>query len=279
VGPYGESEPYPRSKRCLPISQLTRTLGPALAALLLALSACGSDDESGKDAAASEESSSADSGSESESSQDEQDSGPQPNLDEIPDVVAEVNGTEIAKDQFVDAYTPQYQQMAMQSQASGEKVDEKGLQKQVVDNLVNTELLVQEADSRGIEASQEQTDETLTSLAQQNGMKSSDEFVAALEKQGMDPETIESQVQDQVVIEELLAEEAGDTEPTEQELRALYKTLKTQQAQAGGKGQKVPPFNKVKPQLEDQLKSQKESEVAGGLIDSLRKDADIEIHI
>lgn len=179
----------------------------------------------------------------------------------------------------MSAYTPQYQQMAMQSQTSGQKVDEEGLQKQVVDNLVNTELLVQEADERGIEASAKQTDATLTSLAQQNGMKSSDEFVAALEKQGMDRDTIESQVQDQVVIEQLLAKEAGDTEPTEKELRALYQTVKAQQAQAGGKGQKIPPFEQVKPQLAQQLKSQKESQVAGGLLDELRKDAEIEVHI
>lgn len=179
----------------------------------------------------------------------------------------------------MSAYTPQYQQMAMQSQTSGQKVDEEGLQKQVVDNLVNTELLVQEADERGIEASAKQTDATLTSLAQQNGMKSSDEFVAALEKQGMDRDTIESQVQDQVVIEQLLAKEAGDTEPTEKELRALYQTVKAQQAQAGGQGQKIPPFEQVKPQLAQQLKSQKESQVAGGLLDELRKDAEIEVHI
>ena len=196
-----------------------RTLGPVLAALLLALSACGSDDESAQDAAPSEETSSSES---SGAGAEQSSAGAEPNLDAIPDVVAEVNGTEIPKDDFVSAYTPQYQQMAMQSQASGQKVDEEGLQKQVVDNLVNTELLVQEADERGIEASAKQTDATLTSLAQQNGMTSSDQFVAALEKQGMDRETIESQVRDQVVIEQLLADEAGGTEPTEKELRALY---------------------------------------------------------
>ena len=170
IGPYGEAEPCPHVRKgASPISQLTRSLGPVLASLLLALSACGSsDEESSKDAAPSEESSSSESsGSESSGSgSGEESSGAEPNLDAIPDVVAEVNGTEIPKDDFVSAYTPQYQQMAMQSQASGQEVDEEGLQKQVVDNLVNTELLVQEADERGIEASAKQTDATLTSLAQ-----------------------------------------------------------------------------------------------------------------
>ena len=55
--------------------------------------------------------------------------------------------------------------------------------------------------------------------------------------------------------------------------------MKAQQAQAGGQGQKIPPFEQVKPQLAQQLKSQKESQVAGGLLDELRKDAEIEVHI
>ena len=55
--------------------------------------------------------------------------------------------------------------------------------------------------------------------------------------------------------------------------------MKAQQAQAGGKGQKVPPFEQVKPQLEQQLKSQQQSQVAGTLLDELRKDAEIEVHV
>jgi len=253
--------------------RLKHTLAPALAALLLALSACGgNDEESSKDASSESSSESAESGS-------GEDQAGQPNLDDVPDVVAEVNGTEIEKAEFEDAYQQQYQQMAMQSQMSGGKVDENGLKKQVVDNLVNTELLVQEADDRGIEVSQEQADAELTKLAKQNGMKSGDEFAKALEKQGMDRETVDEQLQAQVQIQQLLAEETGDTKPSEKELRALYQTAKAQQEQAGKKGQKVPPFEQVKPQLVDQLEQQKQSEAASTLIEKLRKDAEIEVHV
>lgn len=250
-----------------------RSLGPLLASLLLALSACGGSDDGGSDGAS-------DGGGDTAGTSQQQDptAAPEPDLDGIPEVVAEVNGTEIPRDEFVDAYTPQYQQLVMQSQGSGGKVDEKGLQQQVVNNLVNAELLVQEADDRGFDASARQTDDALQELAEQNGMKTADEFVAALEEQGMEAATIESQVADQVRIDQLLADEAGGAEPTEKQLRDLYRQLK-EQASSGGQGQQVPPLAKVRPQLEDQLKSQQESQVAGDLLQDLRKDADIQIHI
>lgn len=254
--------------------RLTRTLGPALAALLLALSACGGSDD--QDAGASSESAEE---SSSSPETEETGSGPQPDLADVPDVVAEVNGTEIGKAEFESAYTPQFQQMSMQSQASGEKVDEEALTKQVVDNLVNAELLVQEADARGFSASQEQTDAALEELAQQNGLKSGEEFLAALEEQGMEREAVETQVQDQVQIDQLLADEAGGSEPTTQEMRELYAQVKAQQAQAGAQGQKVPPFAEVKPQLAEQLESQEQTRVATTLLEGLREDADIEVHV
>lgn len=253
-----------------------RFLGLTLAALLLAVSACGGSGDGGD---------AGDQASDKSSASQEQDgaSATEPDLEGIPDVVAEVNGEELGKAEFVDTYTAQFQQMAMQAQSSGQPVDQDQLKKQVVDNMINGELLVQEAEERGHNASQERTDRALEALAQQNGMKSTDEFVAALEKQGMDRETIESEVQKQVKIDQLVASAGGDTEPTEKELRALYDDVKKQQEQAGAEGgqggQKLPPYAKVKPQLADQLKSQKESEAVNALVGELRKKADIQIHL
>jgi hypothetical protein len=265
----------PSPTKGVPFLRPHRILGLTLAAALLAVSACGGDDDSNGDAASSQESSSQES-----SSGESQGASSEPDLSDVPDVVAEVNGEELGKDEFVDNYEAQFQQMSMQAQSSGQPVDEEQLKKQVVDNMVNGELLVQEAEDRGFDASQQQTDKALEDLAQQNGLKSSDEFVAALEKQGMDAETVQSQVEEQVMIDQLLASTGGGSEPSEKDLRAYYDDLKKQQEQAGGQaGQKIPPFDKVKSQLADQLKSQQEQQVAGALIQKLRKDADIEVHL
>lgn len=251
----------------VPAVRFNRLLGPILAVLLLTLAGCGGSDGGGDagDAASDKQSESA---------------GAQPDLEGVPDVVAEVNGEEIGKDEFSDVYTQRFEQMAAQSQTTGQAVDQDQLKQQVVDSLVNAALLVQEADDRGFSATGKQTEQELGDLAEQNGMKSADEFVAALEQQGMERATIESQVQDQIRIEGLLAEVGGDKEPGEKELRALYQQVKAQQGQSGGQGgQQIPPFAKVRSQLVDQLKSQQESEVANTLIEDLRKKADIQVHI
>ena len=87
------------------------------------------------------------------------------------------------------------------------------------------------------------------------------------------------QVATQVMVELLAADEDGSIEPTEKELRARYAQVKQQQAKAGQQGQKVPPYAKVRDQLAEQVKSEQVGTVAGALVQSLRKDADITVNL
>src|SRR5918994_509368 len=205
--------------------------------------------------------------------------GAEPDLEGIPDVVAEVNGEEVTKEEFTPIYEAAFQQAAMQAQMSGEAPDEEALKKQTVDDLVDTELLVQEADARGLSVSDEDIDAELSDLAQQNQMGSAEELLAAVEKQGITEEQARSQVETQVLVEQLVTDEDGSAEPTEKELRAMYAQAKQQQAQAGQAGQKIPPFAEVRDQIEEQARSQQVGEVAQALVDGLRKDADITVNL
>lgn len=248
-----------------------------MALLLVGASACGGAEGDGGDASG---------GAEAQQQREKEagPSAPKPDLDGVPEVVAEVNGQEIPRDQFVQAYESQFQQAAMQAQSSAQEVDQDQLKKQVADNLVNTELLVQEADERDIKVSDKEVDQTLQELAAQNGLESVDAFVAAMEQQGMDRAEVVSQMQTQVRIERLVSSEAGDVSVSEAELRALYDKLVAQQEQAGAQAgaqpaQPVPPFAKVRSQLEDQVKAEKESEVAQRLITDLREKADVVVNV
>ena len=84
-----------------------------------------------------------------------------------------------------------------------------------------------------------------------------------------------------MLVEGLVADEAGEVEPTEQELRDLYAQVKKQQAQAGQQGQQqpIPPYAKVKAQLEQQAVAQEQGRIAQELVDELRKDADITMNL
>jgi hypothetical protein len=247
-------------------------LGFFLALVLVGASACGGADEDGGDTS---------NGAQQQQEEKQADpSAPQADLEGIPEVVAEVNGEEIPREEFVQAYEAQFQQAAMQAQTSGQEVDQDQLKKQVADSLVSTELFVQEAAERDISASDQDVDQRLKQLSAQNGLESVDAFVAALEEQGMDREEIDSQVRTQVLIERLIESEAGDVSASKQEVRAMYDELVAQQEQAGEQaGQEMPPFAEVRPQLEEQVESEKKSEVAQGLLQELREDADVVVNL
>jgi peptidyl-prolyl cis-trans isomerase SurA len=255
-------------------------LGLLTAAAVLSLSACGGggDGDSGGDSA---DASSATSDSPGDDTSDSSGSSGAdgPDLDGIPDVVAEVNGEEVTKEDFVPFYEASFQQAAMQAQASGEDPDEEALKEQAVDDLVDTELLAQEAESRGIEISDQDVDDELAALAEQNGMKSAEELLNAVEAQGLTEDQARSQIETQVLIEQLVADETGPIEPTDKELRALYEQARKQQEQSGQSGQEFPAFEKVRSQLVEQAKAQESGKVAETLVTDLREDAEITIHL
>lgn len=252
-------------------------LSLCLVLFLFGAAACGGSDDKGSGEASSGEKKN----SQKQEQKQKQGNGdaPKPDLKGIPEVVAEVNGEKIAKAEFVEAYKGQFQQLAMQSQTSGQELDQDQLKKQTVDSMIGTELLVQEADKRDLTASEKDVNNTLNELAQQNGLKSADEFMAAMQKQGMNEKEVRSELETQVKVDQLVAAEAGDTRPTEKEIKQLYAQLTAQQEQSGGQGSEVPPLKKVRPQLEEQVKSQKESEAAQALVRDFRKDADVTVNL
>lgn len=202
---------------------------------------------------------------------------PEPDLEGVPDLVAEVNGEEIKKEEFESAYVGQFQQMAMQAQMSGQEVDQDQLKTQIAESLVGQRLLMQETDNRSIEASEEEIDETLTSIAEQNGLASTDEFLAALEEQGLSEEEVMDQVAAQVKVDKLIAEEAGDLEASDEEIQKFYDDMKAQQEEMGGG--ELPPLEDVKSELEMQIVQQKENKVVQELVAELREGADVKVHI
>jgi len=205
----------------------------------------------------------------------------EPELEGIPDVVAEVNGEEISKKEFVSTYEGQLQQAAMQSQMSGQEVDQDQLKKQIAEGMIGQKLLIQEADNRGFDATEEEINETMNELVEQNGLESKEEFMAALEQQGMNKEEVMSQVETQIKVNQLISDEYGDMEPTEEELKEAYEQMKAQQEQMGqeGKDSEMPAFDEVKSKIEAQVKSQKESEASQKLVQKLREEADVTINL
>ena len=250
-------------------------LGLSLGTSLLVLSACGGADESAENENAQPETQEQAPSGEENAAQPEM---PEPDLEGIPEVVAQVNGEEVSKEDFEAAYTGQFQQAAMQAQMSGQEIDQDQLKNQLAESMVGQKLLIQEAENQKLAASDEEVNQTLEQLAQQNGLETTDEFLKALDEQGMKEEEVRSQVATQVKVDQLIAESAGDTTPSEEEVEAAYEQIKEQQEQMGSE-EELPAFEELKQDLEEQVKTQKENEATQTLVAELREKADVTINL
>lgn len=264
--------------------------GLSITASMLALGACGGDEsadnkEDAQKQQESEEQTASEDGGEGQSGGEqasgEQPEMPEPDMEGVPDVVADVNGEEVTKDEFQKTYESQFQQAAMQQQMSGQEVNQDDLKKQVADGMVSQELLIQETDNRGIEAPEEEVNKTIDEIVKQNQLESQDDFFAKMEEQGMKKDEVMSQVETQVKMDQLVAEETGEVEPSDEELKKIYDQQKEQMSQMQGEegGQEMPSFDEMKPQLKEQVVMQKESEAAQKLAEELKEKSDVTVNI
>lgn len=207
----------------------------------------------------------------SESSASAPAEAPTPDLEGIPDVVAVVNGLEIPKDEFTAAYERAFEASSMQAQMSGQPVDQEQLKTQTLDNMIGTKLLLQEADKRGIAASDDAVTAATEELIANNQVETEEELFASLEERGIPKDEAQAQIKQQVQLDSLLAEEGADAKPSEDELKKIYEDGKA----AAGEGAEVPPFEEVRAQIEQQAIENKKNEVAVALFTELRESGDV----
>ncbi len=234
------------------------------------LAACGAD---GDDQATSD----------AEQSQQGEQAMPEPELDNIPDVVAEINDREISGATFAESYEAQFQQLAMQAQMGGQEPNQDELKSQALDMMINAELLVMEAEDQGFSASDEDVDEFLSTMAEENGMESGDALMEEFESQGLNQERVREDLRKEVLIEQVVGT-LDVEEPTEEELQEMY-DQQVEQLEAMNEqveedqAQEVPSFEELEPQLAQQATTQQENAAISGLLEDLREEADIETHI
>lgn len=203
-----------------------------------------------------------------------------PNTDDLPDPVAEVNGTEISKKEFVSVFEGQFTQMSMQSQRGGEPVDEQQLKTQTLEGLVGSELLRQEAVERGLKVTDAEVDESLAGFAEENQV-SNDEFMTAMGEQGLDRDDVLEQIEKQLLVEKLIVDEYDEFTVTAAEVEAGYEQLSQQQAMSGGgqAGGGLPPLEQVRGEVEEQLMAEQQGQAMQKLSQELRADADVTEHL
>lgn len=240
-------------------------------AAALALTACTpSDDDASAESPSAEETTSADAGADAE--QPEMPELPEADLEGVPDVVAQVNGEDISKEEFTTTYEGQLQQAAMSQQ--GQEVDQDQLKQDVVNMLIDNRLLVQA--SADVEATDEDIDATLSDIAAQFGLSSPEEVISTFGEQGMSEEEVRDEAASQFRVNSYIASEADVPEPSEEELRELYDAVVGQMGEDAGE---VPSFEDAREQLAQQAKQEKENAAVEKILTDLREDGDVTINL
>ena len=215
-----------------------------------------------------------------------------PSLNQENEVVATVNGEEITSQQLaqqanvnqilqqVSQVDQQLAQLLASSEAGNTVLEE--LQKAKLDGLIDNVLLEQAAEESDITLTQEEKDEIYeqqkSQILQQNQINE-EQFLSILEQQGYENEEAykkEFSNNPQIKINQLIEQEVlANIEISEEELKEAYEQSKDALEQSGQDAS----YEEIKPQLEQMLKQQQQSQAIQQYLEQLREDAEIEKNI
>jgi parvulin-like peptidyl-prolyl isomerase len=188
------------------------------------------------------------------------------------DVVAIVNEDSITKEEFTESLE-QFKMSYAQQGMNVEDMEEAQLdqmEQQVVDQLVNTKLLLQAAEKNNIKATDEEIEQSLGQIKGQ--FENDEDFNNALEANKLTIAQLEKQIAEELKINQYIKDNVQEVTVEEEEVVAMYDQYKEQ-------SEEVPAYEEVKEQLEQQIKQQKNQEEVGKLVQKLREDSKIEVKI
>lgn len=184
------------------------------------------------------------------------------------DLVATVDGEGISKQEYnkeLKAMKASYEQQGMPADQMDGKM-KKELEKSVLDQMINAELLLQTAEKNGISIKQKEVDAELEKI--KANFENEKQFEAELKKNKLNENELKDQLKKQMAVSKYLESKIGKVEATDQEIQAMYDQYKQQ---AESQKQKPEALEKMKPQLEQQVLSQKENEQISKLVEEIRK--------
>lgn len=192
------------------------------------------------------------------------------------DMVATVDGEGISKQQYekeLEATKASYAQQGMPVDQMDSKQQEE-LEKSVLDQMINAELLLQSAEKDGISVEDKEIDAELEKI--KGNFEDEKQFEDALKKNEMTEKDLKGQLKKQLTVNKYLDGKIGKVEATDEEIQAMYDQY-TQLAKA--QEQEPEKLEKIKPQLEQQVLSEKENEKISKFVEDLRKENEDKIKI
>ncbi len=184
-----------------------------------------------------------------------------------------VNGTRIEQALYDKNYAQLSAQAAQQGLDAATPEVAAQIKQQSIDIVVNSELLRQAARAAGVEVTQEQIDDRYEQIVTAQG--SLDQLKTRMTELGITEESLMMDIEDEILIQTHLASavDSSSITVTEEEVKALYDSI------AGNAAVDVPPLEEVRAQVEQEIRYGKEQELISEYIETLKKDATIEVLI
>ncbi|TSB45148.1 SurA N-terminal domain-containing protein [Alkalicoccobacillus porphyridii] len=247
------------------------TIGISAFALAVGLTACAGDSEEQAD---TNEQPQEQEGAEQDPAGD---MAAETNYDEIPDVVATVNGVDVTKDEFIAQYEQSMQnQMMMGGEANPEstEVDEM-IKEDSIDMLVSTELLIQASNEEGIEVTDEEADAQLEQLMAMYQIGSEEDLEEILSQQGVTVDEFRDELRESMKPQKYIEQRAQVEEPTDEEIEARYEEMTA----AVEDEEDTPSLEDTRDEIAEQLRNEQANNAAPEIIEELREEGEVEIFV
>ncbi|MCK1993090.1 SurA N-terminal domain-containing protein [Peribacillus muralis] len=188
--------------------------------------------------------------------------------------VATVNDEEITGAEYNTVLSTTQMQMQQFGQDPTSKEGAKQIKEQTINSLVGQTLLLQAADKKGYTASKAEIEKQLAKIKEQ--YETEEKFKAAMKQAGLNSETLNTQIAENIPYTKYVEKEIKVEEPTDEEIQKYYDQI-AEQSKASG--QKVKKLEEMKPQIKEQLEQQKKQEKLVKHVEELKKDAKVEVKI
>ncbi|MFP7299053.1 SurA N-terminal domain-containing protein [Neobacillus niacini] len=241
--------------------------------IAVTLTACGTNDE-GKQSKNSEEQTA----QTQQQDQEKQMKEMQKKLDkqkiEEKKTVAIINDEEVSGSDYNMVLSSLQMQMQQMGQDPTSEEAAKQIKEQTIDSLVGQTLILQEANKKGYQASDDEVEKQIAQMKE--SYKDDNKFEDAMKQAGLDMKTLKNNIAENIQYMKYLEKEIPAGEVTDEEIQAYY----DQAVQQGSPdGQELPKLEEVKPQIKQQLEQQKQQEQLTKKVEELKKKADVDIKI
>jgi peptidyl-prolyl cis-trans isomerase SurA len=193
--------------------------------------------------------------------------------EENDDAVAVVNGTEISRADYTH-YPDQVKQMYAQQ---GVDMDDPAMaemvaiiEEQVLDEMINELLFLQEATKAGTTPSEEDIQANIDHT--RDAFESEEAFEQALAEIGMTLDDFRQDITEQLTIQAYIDSQREDYTPADDEIENLYNEYSAQ-------FQDMPELEEVRSLLADEIIEEKNDQIIFELLETLRREADIQINL